>query len=169
MKFDTKLSESTFLPSIIETEDERNGDHPNLSSSRTWLVKSQVKSHLKNNKNTHRVNFNFPHLQDIYSYDDGNSDLSEIISNMTMSTLTTSLESFNSTLAIFEFNQDHHLVLQGRIGQGFYGEVYRGMLEYVGSEDKEPQMVAVKKLKPNAVGSCQQDFEREINIMKVRG
>lgn len=54
-----------------------------------------------------------------------------------------------------------------RLLQGFYGEVYKGTLEYLGNEEVEPRMVAVKKLKANAVASCLQDFEREINIMKV--
>lgn len=40
-------------------------------------------------------------------------------------------------------------------------------MESVGGEDSEPKKVAVKKLKTNAISSCLQDFEREINIMKV--
>ena len=49
--------------------------------------------------------------------------------------------------------------------QGFYGEVYKGTLEE--DKDTEPQLVAIKKLKMNAVATSLQDFEREINIMKV--
>jgi len=49
--------------------------------------------------------------------------------------------------------------------QGFYGEVYKGTLEQ--DKDTEPQLVAIKKLKMNAVATSLQDFEREINIMKV--
>lgn len=43
--------------------------------------------------------------------------------------------------------------------------MYRGNLEK--DKDTEPQLVAVKKLKTNALNSCLQDFEREISIMKV--
>lgn len=49
--------------------------------------------------------------------------------------------------------------------QGFYGEVYKGTLER--DKDLEPQLVAIKKLKTNAVETSLQDFEREITIMKV--
>ena len=49
--------------------------------------------------------------------------------------------------------------------QGFYGEVYKGTLEQ--DKDTEPQLVAIKKLKMNAVATSLQDFEREISIMKV--
>lgn len=49
--------------------------------------------------------------------------------------------------------------------QGFYGEVYKGTLER--DKDMEPQLVAIKKLKTNAVETSLQDFEREITIMKV--
>ena len=49
--------------------------------------------------------------------------------------------------------------------QGFYGEVYKGTLEQ--DKDMEPQLVAIKKLKTNAVETSLQDFEREITIMKV--
>jgi Janus kinase 2 len=33
--------------------------------------------------------------------------------------------------------------------------------------NKEPELVAVKRLKGDAISSCLQDFEREIAIMKV--
>jgi serine/threonine protein kinase len=49
--------------------------------------------------------------------------------------------------------------------QGFYGEVYKGILEQ--DKDMEPQVVAIKKLKTNAVETSLQDFEREVTIMKV--
>ncbi|CAG2066728.1 unnamed protein product, partial [Timema podura] len=48
---------------------------------------------------------------------------------------------------------------------GFYGEVYKGSLEQ--DDGEVPQLVAVKKLKANTLGTIQQDFEREISIMKV--
>ncbi|KAF5272860.1 hypothetical protein FQR65_LT00456 [Abscondita terminalis] len=53
---------------------------------------------------------------------------------------------------------------QSRIGQGFYGEVYKGTLEY---DDGQSRQVAVKKLKTSTVSTCLQDFEREIAIMKT--
>lgn len=45
--------------------------------------------------------------------------------------------------------------------------MYKGTLEYLGNEQYDQKLVAVKKLKSNAIASCLQDFEREINIMKV--
>ncbi|KAF7995940.1 hypothetical protein HCN44_007047 [Aphidius gifuensis] len=66
---------------------------------------------------------------------------------------------------IFELDADCNVILQGRIGQGFYGEVYRGTLER--DKDCEPQQVAVKKLKTRALESDLRDFEREIEIMKT--
>lgn len=44
--------------------------------------------------------------------------------------------------------------------------MYKGSLENVGSRDEEPRMVAVKKL-TNQKDTSLQDFEREIDIMKV--
>lgn len=81
-------------------------------------------------------------------------------------TAATSLDSINSMQTILELDDDYNVVLQGRIGQGFYGEVYRGTLEYVGDKDIEPRQVAVKKLKSSAQVSALQDFEREIDIMQ---
>lgn len=69
---------------------------------------------------------------------------------------------------IFELDADCNVILQGRIGQGFYGEVYRGTLERDNAKDTEPQQVAVKKLKTRALEADLRDFEREISIMKVR-
>lgn len=70
---------------------------------------------------------------------------------------------------MFELDANCDLILQGRIGQGFYGEVFRGTIErvnYEGDKD-EPQQVAVKKLKAPRVEADLRDFEREISIMKV--
>ncbi|XP_073999772.1 tyrosine-protein kinase hopscotch [Rhodnius prolixus] len=75
----------------------------------------------------------------------------------------TSLESI-SVQSIFECTDNLNVVLQGLIGQGFYGEVYKGYLEDKNST-AEAQVVAVKKLKTNRP-SCMKDFEREIEIMK---
>lgn len=68
---------------------------------------------------------------------------------------------------IFELTSDCNVILQGKIGQGFYGEVYRGTLEKENSKDSEPQRVAVKKLKMRSAEADLRDFEREISIMKV--
>lgn len=51
---------------------------------------------------------------------------------------------------------------QERIGQGFYGEVYRGTRV----RGNEMQQIAIKKLKTETEAD-QNDFEREIRIMKV--
>lgn len=68
---------------------------------------------------------------------------------------------------IYELDIDCNIILQGRIGQGFYGEVYRGTLERENGKDIEPQQVAIKKLKTRALEADIRDFEREIAIMKV--
>ncbi|XP_033329190.1 tyrosine-protein kinase hopscotch isoform X1 [Megalopta genalis] len=68
---------------------------------------------------------------------------------------------------IYELNIDCNVILQGRIGQGFYGEVYRGTLERDNGKDIEPQQVAIKKLKTRALEADILDFEREIAIMKT--
>ncbi|KAK0071720.1 hypothetical protein PV326_000934, partial [Microctonus aethiopoides] len=68
---------------------------------------------------------------------------------------------------IFELDAECNVILQGRIGQGFYGEVYRGTLERDNAKDSEPQQVAVKKLKTRALEADIRDFEREIAIMKT--
>ena len=69
---------------------------------------------------------------------------------------------------IYELCDNCNVILQGRIGQGFYGEVYRGTLEWDDSSRAEPQQVAVKKLKTRALEEDLRDFEREIAIMKVK-
>lgn len=68
------------------------------------------------------------------------------------------------SIHIFEMDMDSTVIQQGLIGQGFYGEVYRGTLEKQGKNDL--QQVAVKKLKTLAIEAIR-DFEREISIMKV--
>lgn len=89
------------------------------------------------------------------------------MSNINFSTATTSLDSINSLQNVFELDGHCNVYLQGRIGQGFYGEVYRGTLEYFDTE-KKPREVAVKKLKTNGPSAHQADFQREIDIMTVR-
>ncbi|KDR06554.1 Tyrosine-protein kinase hopscotch [Zootermopsis nevadensis] len=91
-------------------------------------------------------------------------DFSDVLSNITFSSALT-VDSVISMQGIFELDGDCNVILQGRIGQGFYGEVYKGTLEQ--DKDTEPQLVAIKKLKTNAVESILQDFEREITIMKT--
>lgn len=68
---------------------------------------------------------------------------------------------------VFELDAECNVILQGLIGQGFYGEVYKGAIERENSKD-EPQLVAIKKLKTRSMDTMgQRDFEREISIMKV--
>ncbi|KAL3288358.1 hypothetical protein HHI36_002806 [Cryptolaemus montrouzieri] len=107
--------------------------------------------------------------QDMLNYGETLScDFSNILSNFNFSTATTSLDSINSMQSIFELDAGCNVVLQGRIGQGFYGEVYKATLEYYDNEsEKSPRQVAVKKLKSSGISSSLQDFEREINIMKT--
>ncbi|CAK9814454.1 Tyrosine-protein kinase hopscotch [Anthophora quadrimaculata] len=68
---------------------------------------------------------------------------------------------------IYEMDIDCNVIQQGRIGQGYYGEVYRGILERENGKDVEPQQVAIKKLKTRALEADIRDFEREIAIMKT--
>lgn len=109
------------------------------------------------------------HSDDLLNQEDTLScDFSNILSNFHFSnnTATTSLDSINSMQSIFELDDDCNVILQGRIGQGFYGEVYKGSLEHIGDKEAEPKLVAIKKLKKAAMASCISDFEREISIMK---
>lgn len=70
--------------------------------------------------------------------------------------------------SIYELDGNYNVILQGRIGVGFYGEVYQGTLESVSAKDDiEPRQVAIKKLKMQAIEDNLRDFEREIDIMKV--
>ncbi|XP_030744957.1 tyrosine-protein kinase JAK2 isoform X2 [Sitophilus oryzae] len=117
------------------------------ASSQHWLLSSQD-----------LVNFD-PDLGD-------SKDFSKLFSNSNF-TISTSVDSLNSMEGIFELDDECSVVLQGRIGMGFYGDVYRGTLEYFNNPDIEPRVVAVKKLKSSAMSSsCLADFEREIKIMK---
>lgn len=101
-----------------------------------------------------------------YSDDSYSYDWSTFLTGINMSTASTSLDSLNLMQSVFELDGNYNVVLQGRIGQGFYGEVFKGTLEFANGQNGEPRKVAVKKLKSSAVSSCLQDFEREINIMK---
>lgn len=120
-----------------------------------------VSSNFSIRTSSNQFYFNDQNNEDVIS-----CDFSAIFSTINFSTAATSLDSINSMQTIIELDDDYNVVLQGRIGQGFYGEVYRGTLEYVGDKDIEPRQVAVKKLKSSALGSCLQDFEREIDIMQ---
>ncbi|KAI4469186.1 tyrosine-protein kinase hopscotch [Holotrichia oblita] len=111
------------------------------------------------------MSHNWPSQED-FSPDDTISEFSNFFQNINLSTATTSLDSINSIQSIFELDGEWNVVLQGKIGQGFYGDVYRATLEKIGDEDYEPRQVAVKKLKKAPELSHLQDFEREICIMK---
>ncbi|XP_014232207.1 tyrosine-protein kinase hopscotch [Trichogramma pretiosum] len=67
--------------------------------------------------------------------------------------------------SIFELDQDCTVILQGKIGQGFYGEVFLGIIEK--DMHADPTQVALKKLKMNTLENDIKDFEREISIMKT--
>lgn len=68
----------------------------------------------------------------------------------------------------YEINENLDVILQGRIGEGFYGEVYKGTLRRRnGKEIDSEQDVAVKKLKTQEDSENVLDFEREIKIMEV--
>lgn len=149
----SNATQSTFMPypddlvAASEVESDSSPTSSMRSQSRSWMNSSQ---------------------QELMNFDDNYScDFSNILSNFNFSTVTTSLDSINSLQSVFELDQDCSVVLQGRIGQGFYGEVYKGTLEYLSNPDMEPRIVAIKKLKTNALPSCLEDFEREINIMKT--
>lgn len=64
---------------------------------------------------------------------------------------------------IIETNDGGRLILQGQIGVGHYGTVFKGQYEY---EDKSV-LVAIKRLNATPNRSALKDFEREINIMKA--
>lgn len=117
-------------------------------------------------KHSRRI-FQRTYFQEDFSPDDTISEFSNFFQNINLSTATTSLDSINSIQSIFELDGEWNVVLQGKIGQGFYGDVYRATLEKIGDEDYEPRKVAVKKLKKAPELSHLQDFEREISIMKV--
>ncbi|XP_044747142.1 tyrosine-protein kinase hopscotch [Coccinella septempunctata] len=107
--------------------------------------------------------------QDFMNHEDTLScNFSNILSSFNFPTSVSSLDSMNSLQSIFELDECCNVVLQGRIGQGFYGEVYKATLEYYDNTiANNPRQVAVKKLKTSGISSSLQDFEREINIMKT--
>ncbi|XP_015172173.1 PREDICTED: tyrosine-protein kinase hopscotch isoform X1 [Polistes dominula] len=76
-----------------------------------------------------------------------------------------SLNDLSGMPPALEFNENTVVVIQGRIGQGFYGEVYKGMLDK--KKDTEPEIVAVKRLKSHTLEANVHDFQREISIMKT--
>ncbi|XP_066903761.1 tyrosine-protein kinase hopscotch isoform X2 [Halyomorpha halys] len=79
--------------------------------------------------------------------------------------LTTDSSSIGSSTSSVQSNMlnEYHIVIQGTIGKGFYGEVYKGFIEY--PDTSEVQYVAVKKLITDS-STYIADFEREISIMK---
>ncbi|CAL7948800.1 unnamed protein product [Xylocopa violacea] len=100
------------------------------------------------------------------------SDLNEVMGNepgteADCGSGDSSSGSLGQMQGIYELDIDCNVILQGRIGQGFYGEVYKGTLERENGKDIEPQQVAIKKLKTRAIEADIRDFEREISIMKT--
>ncbi|XP_065205538.1 tyrosine-protein kinase hopscotch [Planococcus citri] len=72
----------------------------------------------------------------------------------------------SSIQSIFELDREWQLILNGRIGEGFHGEVFKGMLQHWHAEE-DAQKVAVKKLKTHTLTRDRlADFDREISIMK---
>lgn len=69
----------------------------------------------------------------------------------------------NHLQVIYDIDANSQVYLQGRIGAGFYGEVFKGTLD---TKDGDQREVAIKRLKPTAMAKYS-DFEREIRIMKV--
>lgn len=63
---------------------------------------------------------------------------------------------------IIETDEGGRLILQGKIGQGHYGVVFKGQYEY---EDNST-VVAIKRLNATPSRRALRDFEREIKIMK---
>ncbi|XP_077293855.1 tyrosine-protein kinase hopscotch [Arctopsyche grandis] len=70
----------------------------------------------------------------------------------------------NCLQSIFEFG-DYNVVLQGLVGRGFYGFVFKGSLQKDG--ECESRLVAVKKLISNSEKSQLEDFDQEIKIAKT--
>ncbi|KAK6642747.1 hypothetical protein RUM43_004249 [Polyplax serrata] len=107
-------------------------------------------------------NLLFKGLGEAYSTQIMSPNISAFLAQF-QSSMSSSLDSDSYIQSIFELDKNCNVVLQGRIGQGFYGEVYKGILERA---DREPQLVAVKKLKANALSTTRHDLEREISIME---
>lgn len=63
--------------------------------------------------------------------------------------------------SVFELKDGAQVILQGKIGQGNYGTVFRGQYEY----ENDVREVAVKRLTKDSKGDDLKDFQREINIM----
>ncbi|KAF5275199.1 hypothetical protein FQR65_LT04231 [Abscondita terminalis] len=158
----TKMSSKSNLNSQIDAES-LNSFFSTATGISDELISISDEDDLSTLSEDHSYNnqSNFNHDTANYEY-----DISTILSSyISGATSATSLDSSNSMQCIFELDADCNVILQGRIGQGFYGEVYKGTLESVG--DGESRQVAVKKLKSSAVSTSLQDFEREISIMKT--
>lgn len=63
---------------------------------------------------------------------------------------------------IIETDEGGRLILQGKIGQGHYGVVFKGQYEI----EDDSIVVAIKRLNSTPSRRALRDFEREINIMK---
>ncbi|GAB6032184.1 hypothetical protein CHUAL_010831 [Chamberlinius hualienensis] len=92
-----------------------------------------------------------------------NRDILEQLGQLSLSPSNVSLESMVQGEPSMWVIEMHQLEMKNRLGQGFYGEVHRALLDrYAGLEQQE---VAVKQLRTTcALGH--QDLLREIAIMK---
>ncbi|KAL1488030.1 hypothetical protein ABEB36_015403 [Hypothenemus hampei] len=146
------LTENTDVGELISASDPEIVSTQSISddsSSQKWLLHSQSLVHINRDES--------------FSNSCG---LTQIFSNLACSTATSSLDSLVSMQSIFELNDNFSVVLKGRIGQGFYGDVFKGSLENTNDPTQEPVTVAVKKLKSFAADNCVRDFHREITIMR---
>ena len=53
------------------------------------------------------------------------------------------------------------------IGQGCFGQVYKGEAEQVPGEEEGPVVVAIKTLKPTASDQEKRDLKNELAVMKM--
>ncbi|KAK9497663.1 hypothetical protein O3M35_004350 [Rhynocoris fuscipes] len=153
--------------------------HPYAAANPVHVNQTRITDFRANDVDSSSVTFSGSSQLTTMSYMDENTQADQDIMNrLYNSSLSSSAElssllqnyhctedtSLGSLQSIFECTDNLNVVLQGLIGQGFYGEVFKGYLEDKNST-AEAQMIAVKKLKTNRP-SCMKDFEREIEIMK---
>ncbi|XP_020283323.1 tyrosine-protein kinase JAK2 [Pseudomyrmex gracilis] len=181
-----KLSEDTEDEDNSDTENKSNSDsnasslltdHTSLSWNETnrvrWITDPQENCQTEltkylallnnavgcnggNDRNSHSTHGSFDEgipFKNGYANDNGSIDgnsKSSYIQQMFYST---------------EMSAEYDIVVQGRVGQGFYGEVFRATLVKRDNEH-ETRQVAIKILK-TSLEADMRDFEREIMIMKT--